>query len=146
MISCSNFSRFMRIMYSHFFFVAVSFLKFTCCDDFLLRLFIWSKNSFHSRHVNDARYTIFASFRSWDSRPLFPSFFLSFSLRMTVFHIVIFPQGRPRQGEFFQSESPSLSLSQVRKKVPLSRYVTRPLPYYIPAERMEHISVIQHYV
>lgn len=51
---------------------------------------------------------------------LFPSSSLSFYAR-PFFHIVIFPQGRPRQGGFFQSESPFPSLLQVRKKLPLPR-------------------------
>lgn len=37
-----------------------------------------SKSSLCSSHVNDARYTILAFFRSWDSRPLFLSLSLSY--------------------------------------------------------------------
>lgn len=92
--------------------------------------FHWSKSSLCSSHVNDARYTILASFRSWDSRPLF----LSPSLVRLFFTSEYSPKDDLAKENFFNVNHRLLFCYRWGRRFPpfLRDSATVHLSFYIP--------------
>lgn len=97
--------------------------------------FHWSINSFCSSHVNDVCYMILASFRSWDSRPLFLSLSFSYDRFFTSRYS---PKDVLVKENFLKVNHRLLLCYRWGRCLP-PFYATWPhLSFYIPAERTEH--------